>query len=161
MNTSTPDSNRLLIEQMKGRMDTFEATIDGQMKVQGQHIKQMNKSAESINKSVEKLSSHCVKLFEKQGEHERDIAATKVKVKANNDLCETNKENLEDKIETGFATITSQVTAAIAAKEEKDLAVSTAEDKAGNKIDSNKKMRYGMYLTIVIAVVGWLLAFSG
>lgn len=153
MSEPTPISNRLMLEQLRGRMDTFEATVTGQMNVQTKNVEQMNVTTASIDASVTKLSNYCSKLFDKQEGHERDIAATKVKVKGHEELCEERDRRIENKLTTGFTTLRDSFINALTAKDDKDAAVATAEEKAEGKKDANKKWRTATFISILALVL--------
>jgi len=169
MTEPTAETNLRRLIELEGEMKTFKATVNGQMELQSQHVAQINKSAESMEKCVDAMATQCVNLTTNQAQHERDIAAIKVKVKSNETLCGTNKENLEDKIQSntknmedkitnGFSNLKTVFETSLEAKEATAAAVADVEDKAEGKADADKKWRYGFYLTFFIAVVGWVIA---
>lgn len=158
MTEVTPELNQLRLTELKGRMDTFEATISGQINIQTQSIKQISLASDSIKDAVNKVATHCENMVRHQESHERDIGAIKVKIKGHEELCEERDKKIEDKITTGFTTIRDTMELTLSAKEEKYKAVQEAEDKAGAKVDESKRWRYGTYVTIIIAVFGWIIA---
>lgn len=141
MTKATPEQNQLQLEKLRGRMDTFEATVEGQMNLQTNNIENMKESSIRIEDSVKRISSHCTTLYTRQDEAGVKAAALEGVVRGHTKICEERDRTIRTQIETGFTNMTDKI---------------QAEEKHDDKDDANKKWRYSLYLTILIAIAGWL-----
>lgn len=154
MTDITPETNLNKITALEGNMKTLQATMEGELKLQASHVQQIKKSSEDIGRSVttlgtnmqssvDTLTKHCADSVANAAVNTRDVAAIKQKIKGHEDVCAERDKRIQSSITQGFEGLTN---------------VKAAEDKAEDKSDSNKVLRYGMYLSIIMGVLGWLIA---
>ncbi len=143
MTAATPQSNLNRITALEGDMKALRTALQSEIRIQNMHVQQIKENSIDIKNNVEKLTQHCTDLYSKTDTQNRDLAAVKQKIRGHEDLCAERDKRIAQTIETGFESI----------KHVRDV-----EEKAANKEDNNKAWRYGVYITIIIAVVGWVIA---
>lgn len=136
-------SNALNINTLQGEVKTLKAEIKGQMQVQSTNIKHMKESSERTEKSVDRLAKHVDKLFETCDDHGKSISGMEQRISGHETLCIQRDNAIHIQIDSGFKAIEDKLT--------------TDKNNAKDE-DSNKKWRVGLYITIIIAGAGWLIA---
>ena len=150
MNGITPESNRLKLTQLEGEMSTLKAEIKGQMDVQSNNIEHMKESSQRIEKSVTemstKVSGHVNRLFEISDTQGQALGKMSQKLNGHETLCENRDEAIKTQIQSGFTNLETKM----------------ATEKSNTKENKeDKKSRTGLYVTIAIAIIGWLWAALG
>ncbi|RKZ99094.1 MAG: hypothetical protein DRQ46_00260 [Gammaproteobacteria bacterium] len=124
MTEPTPQSNENKIIRLEGRMDTFEAKVEGHVNVQKESAKAVAENVEEIKESqkdfTEKASKYFERLFVKSDEAKTKSTEVSEKLTAHKEVCAEKHQALADSKETS-------------------------------------RFSVGMIVTIVIALVGWLL----
>jgi len=119
MTDPTPQSNENKIIRLEGRMDTFEAKVEGHVNVQKESAKAVAENVEEIKESqkefTDKAGDYFKRLFEKSDETKNKSIEVEEKLVAHKEVCQTRHEALAESKETSRFSIGLIVTIFIAA----------------------------------------------
>lgn len=141
--STTPESNLNKITKLEGEMSTLKAEIAGQMQVQSNNIGHMKESSERIEKSVERISEHCTKLFELQDEHGKSIVKLDERQESEALLAIERDKGVQAQITNGFTNLTTSM---------------ATEKQNAKDTKSDKKWRIATFLTVAGLIVTIIIA---